>query len=407
MKKVLLMLAVVLVSTGCFAQKSNVSKAKNKLYAETPDFDGAREAIKAALEDETTKDLTNTWYVAGLIGNKEVEYQVGQSVFGASDDNKRGAAALESAKYWLKADELALVPNEKGKIDSKTHKSIQQKMLDYYTAQELLRYGDLRFRDKDYATAYEAMKMHIDIPALPMMDEPKLQQKMPRDTTYYQCCLFTAACAMNAEKHEEAIAILKTLVDVPEQSTAAYMSLAEEYLAVKDSAQYLATLKTASEKNPKEAWFLQSLINYYINTDQTETAIAALDEAIALQPEESQYYRIKGALNEKLGNYDAGIENFKVAIEKNPADADAHAGLGYIYVTKASKILDDAAYLSDKEYAAQKVIADAEFEKAIPCFQKAHELRAEERQFMIMLKQLYYRMKMEKEYDAIEAELNK
>ena len=407
MKKVILMLAVVLIGTGCWAQKSNVSKAKNKIYAETPDFDGAREAIKLALEDESTKDQTNTWYVAGLIGNKEVEYQLGQQMFGNSDPLKSGAAALESCKYWLKADELALVPNEKGKIDSKTHKTIQQKILSYYTQQDLVRYGILMNEQKDYQTAYEALKMHVDIPNLPMMDDEKLQQKMPRDTTYNQCRFFAAVCALQAGLHQDAIAILEDMRNVPEEAVRVNMTLADEYLAVKDSAKYLAVLKESSQQMPNEAYFLQTLINYYINTNQTETAIASLDEAIRRQPNEAQYYRIKGALNEKLGKFDEGIENFNQAIAKDANDAESYAGLGYIKVAKASKILDDAAYLDDKEYAAQKKVADEIFQEAIPAFKKAHELKPEERQFMLMLKQLYYRMKMEKEYEEIEAELNK
>ena len=75
MKKVLFMLVVVLIGTGCYAQKKNVSQAKNKaMAAENPDFTGARALIGEALEDETTKNLADTWYWAGMIGYKENEY---------------------------------------------------------------------------------------------------------------------------------------------------------------------------------------------------------------------------------------------------------------------------------------------------------------------------------------------
>ena len=69
MKKIILSLFLVISFTLSFAQKSNVSKAKNKALMENPDFTGAREAIKLALNDSTTKNLAETWYVAGLIGN--------------------------------------------------------------------------------------------------------------------------------------------------------------------------------------------------------------------------------------------------------------------------------------------------------------------------------------------------
>jgi hypothetical protein len=68
MKKSIFLAVLVLVSAGCFAQKANVSKARGLADAETPDYVGARAAIEEALQNEETKDQTNTWYVAGLIG---------------------------------------------------------------------------------------------------------------------------------------------------------------------------------------------------------------------------------------------------------------------------------------------------------------------------------------------------
>ena len=58
MKRLLIvaLLAMGIIATGS-AQKSNVSKAKNKaLNVESPDFEGAKEAIAAALQDESTKN---------------------------------------------------------------------------------------------------------------------------------------------------------------------------------------------------------------------------------------------------------------------------------------------------------------------------------------------------------------
>ena len=46
MKNILSLAAVVLISASCMAQKSNVRKAENLALAETPDYAGARAAIK-------------------------------------------------------------------------------------------------------------------------------------------------------------------------------------------------------------------------------------------------------------------------------------------------------------------------------------------------------------------------
>ena len=73
MKKSIFLAALVLVGASCFAQKANVSKARNLCDAEVPDYVGARAAINEALQNDETKDQANTWYVAGFVGYKEFD----------------------------------------------------------------------------------------------------------------------------------------------------------------------------------------------------------------------------------------------------------------------------------------------------------------------------------------------
>ena len=70
MKKLAIMMALVLASTCGYAQKKAVNSAKNKASnTESPDFAGAREDIKAALENETpckeqkVPSLQPTWTI--------------------------------------------------------------------------------------------------------------------------------------------------------------------------------------------------------------------------------------------------------------------------------------------------------------------------------------------------------
>ena len=104
MKKSIFLAALVLVGAGCFAQKANVSKARNLVEAETPDYAGARVAISEALQNDETKDQANTWYVAGYVGYKEFDTnnlnrQKGRNI----DVDAWGASVMESLNYWEKA----------------------------------------------------------------------------------------------------------------------------------------------------------------------------------------------------------------------------------------------------------------------------------------------------------------
>ena len=105
MKKLFLVMAFALavVATG-FAQKANVSKAKNKALAvENPDFQGAKDDIEAALVNDETKDLANTWYVAGLVYEKAADAEFILTQTGSGDAIKMGEDVLYAGGHAQKA----------------------------------------------------------------------------------------------------------------------------------------------------------------------------------------------------------------------------------------------------------------------------------------------------------------
>ncbi len=409
MKKILFMAALALVGANCFAQKANVKQAKNAaLAAENPDFAGAREAINPALTNPETANQAETWYVAGLIGNKEAEGLAAKQMIGqAIDDVAKGEAIIESINYWTVADSLALIPNAKGKIDKGTHSKVTSAILDYYTTQELVKYGIYLNEQRDYKRAYEVFKIHLDIPALPMMQEEKLQAKMPLDTIYQQYKFYAGLFATQAEMHPEAIAIFEEMKDGSYEPVSVNQFLYQEYVALNDTANFVRVLQDATAKFPAEPWFLQNLINHYIYSGQETEALKYLTQAIEREPNVAQYYQIRGNLNESIKNYDAAIADFNAALAIDPKLADAEAGLGRVYYNQAVKVQEDAAYISDqKEYAAKLKEMDALFLQSLPYFEKAHELDPENRDYLLILRQLYYRNNDEAKYNAINEKLN-
>lgn len=409
MKKAIVLLSIVLVSGAVFAQKANVSKAKNKaLSTESPDFAGAREAIKLALEDPTTKDQANTWYVAGLIGYKECEslyfqLQMGQKI----DDTAKGEAVMESVNYFVVADSLGQIPNEKGKINTRIRKDIMPKMLEYYQQQHLVMYGAYLFEQKNYARAYDAFKMHVSIPDMPMFQDEKEQAKMPRDTVYSQYKYYTALAASNAGLNKEAIAIYKDLTDEDYEPVTVYQLLYQEYFNLKDTVNYVNTLKEAFQKFPTEPWFLQNLINHFIFTGQTEESLVYLRNAIEREPNVAQYHYVKGNVDETLGNVEDAKVDFQKAIELEPTMADAYAGMGRVYFNVAVNMLDEASNLQDQaQYEQELQKAQDIFKESLPYFQKAAELNPDDTDYKMTLRTLYYRLGMDAEYEAINKELN-
>ena len=411
MKKSLILAALVLMSSGCFAQKNPlVKKAKSYITAETPDFSAARTAIEEAIAAEPSVEA---YYWAGMIGYQELTQENYSQMMGKGvNQAKAGAAVEESYDYWLKADELAtaMTLDKKGRevmVDPKTHSAITKKMLEYYKQQELVKYGIYLNEQRDFEGAYQAFKKHIEMPDLAMMQDPKLQKEMPRDTTYTQYKYYAAIFAVQSERHEDAIALLEQMKDGDFEAISVNQFLYQEYVALNDTAKFVETLQNAVGRFPSEPWFLQNLINFYIYSGQEQTAVEYLTQAIEREPNVAQYHLIKGNLNENLGNFDAAMQDFDNALKVDPTLADAVAGKGRVYYNQAVKLNEAAAMISDNK-AYKKALDEMNevFKQSLPYFEEAHRMDPQERTYMQILKGLYYRFHMDAKYEEISEKLN-
>jgi tetratricopeptide (TPR) repeat protein len=404
MKKIILSLILAISFTFTFAQKANVSKARNKALMETPDFAGAREAIKLALNDTTTNKLAETWYVAGLIGNKENDLLYQKALLNqAFDKDVKGQAILESYGYFLKAAELDKLPDAKGKVKEKYTKDIKAKVLEYYKIQQnLIAYGAYLYEKKNYDGAVNAFETYLAIPKLPMMNN-----EIKPDSTYRMIEYYTCIGAINAGKHEKAIKLLEQLKDENYETLTVYQLLYEEYVKQKDTVSYVRTLKNGLQRFPSDAWFLQNLINYYIYSGKSADALVYLKTAIEREPNMAQYRYVKGNLDESLGNTEEALASFDKAIQLDSTIAEAWGGKGRLYFNKAVKMSDEANKIKDnKLYNAESKKVDAAFKLSIPYFKKAAALKPKEREYKQTLKTLYYRLKMDADFEAVKKELD-
>ena len=404
MKKIILSLFLLISFTFSFAQKANVRKAKDKALMDTPDFTAAREAIKLALADSTTKNIAETWYVAGLIGNKENDVLYQKALLRMPYDTiTKGKALIESYNYFLEAAKLDTMPDAKGKVKPKYIKDIKSKIIDYYKIQQnLISYGAYLIEKKKYEEAVKTFEVYLEIPKLPLMNN-----EIKMDSTYTMIEYYTAISASNAKMNDKAIKLYEDLKDKKYETKTVYQLLYEQYMDRKDSTKAVNTLKEGLEKFPKDAWFLQNLINYYIFSKKTSDALIYLKSAIEREPNMAQYQFVKGNLDESLGNTDDALAAFDKAIQLDPTMAEAYAGKGRLYYNKAVKMSEIANKITNnKLYNAESVKVDEVFKQSIPFFKKAAELNPKEIEYKKTLKTLYYRLKMDADFEAIKKEID-
>jgi tetratricopeptide (TPR) repeat protein len=414
MKKSIFLAALVLISAGCFAQKANVSKARGLADAETPDYAAARAAIAEALQNDETKDLANTYYVAGYIGYKEFEAnnlnrQLGRNI----DVDAWGNAVYESVEYWYKAYELAMIPTYdkkgKAKYDTRTPKNILPKLQEYFLYQPLIIAGFNAYEAQKYSLAYDMFIAHCNMPeAKIFQDNPEEAANLLRDSSYYTCLYYAGRFAYEAQRYEEAIATLDRMNSEHANANAlrkeiiyANEYIYQIYIEQGDTVKAIESIKKSIDLFPEEPWFMQNLINLYISAGQEDKAIEYLDIAINREPNVGQYYNSKGSILARIGRFDESFAAFEQAIAIEPNNALFLETLGFAYVDLGNKLNDDAAYLDNKAYAKAKVEIDAAFQKALPYFEKAYELEPDNYDFKRSLRSLYYRLGMNDKYEAL------
>ena len=406
MKRLLLTVALcVAASSASFAQKKAVKEAQGIAKGDKADFTEARALIKGALENPETKDDAQAWYVAGFIEDQQFSAERTKQILGQQPNEPVMYEALGAIlPYFKKAYELDQLPNEKGKIKpkySKDSKSIVGADHVYF-----FNGGAYYFDQKDYKKAYDFFNQYLEISELPMFEGTQTAEK---DSTFMTVQFYAAVAATQLQDSPIAIKALERAKSSDFRLNDVYQYLSYEYKQAGDSVNYVKTLEEGYAKFPNEEFFLMSLIDAYIQSSQNEKAISYLNTAIAQKPSDSQLYHALGIVYETgIKDYAKAEETFKKALEVNPESVESMSALGRIYYNQAVNKQGEANMINDsKKYQEELTIAKDLFKQALPYFQKAHEMKPSESEYMVALRGIYYNLNMGPELEAIEAEMNK
>ena len=140
-----------------------------------------------------------------------------------------------------------------------------------------------------------------------------------------------------------------------------------------------------------------------------EKAIEYLNTAIAKDSNNPQLYDVMGRVYETgLKDYAKAEEYFKKALAINPDYIESLSNLGRVYYNQGVNKQGEANMINDaKQYQEELGKAKEFFKQALPYFEKAHQMKPEEREYMTALRGIYYNLNMGDKFDAIEAEMNK
>lgn len=405
MKRVLLLsIALCVGATGAFAQKKAVNQAQSIAKGNNADFAEARGLIKGAMENAETKDDAKTWYVAGYVEDQQFSGERMKELLGQQPNQPVMYQALMNIlPYLKKAYELDQLPDAKGKVKPKFTKDIKGILSAnhvYY-----INAGAYYFDERDNQKASDAFEQYLEIADLPMF---KGEAVAERDSNYMMVQFYAGVAAAQLGDPQKSIAALDRAKNYGYRQMDTYQYLYMEYEQLKDTANMERVAKEGYAVFPQEPFFLLSLINIYIYTDRNNEAIDYLNKVIAAEPNNPQFYDVMGSVYESgLKDYENAEKYYSKALELDADYPDANSNLGRIYYNRAINAQGDANMLTDnKQY--QEAIANAKslFEKARPYFEKAHQLKPEQREYMVALRGIYYNLDMGKEFAEIEEKMN-
>lgn len=422
--------AVLLLSVICaFGQKKAVNRAFSEAKMESPNFQEARTNIQGALTDPETKDDAKTWYVAGYIENTFFEKDNVQKTLGMTlkdGDGPMYEALVNSYGYFLKAIALDTLPNEKGKVKPKYVKDIRKTLKQNIDG--FANAGVYYFTQKDYKKAYDVWGIYLEIPQLSIMKDEK--SGLPADSTIAILEFNRALAALQTQDNELAISALNEAKGNGYNQNDIYKYLVYEYEQTQDTVNLIQTLQEGEKlfknemievrdemgnpvmdengqpKKQKENTYTLKLINLYIYSGKYDDAIATLESVLADEPNNAEYWNVKGNLYESQKKYDQSIECFEKAIEIRPDYADALGNLGRIYFNLAVQKNNEISTITDNvKYAeAREKEVIPLFEKSRPYYEKAYELKPNEPDYKYALRNIYYNLNDAEKLKAIEGE---
>lgn len=367
MKKLSLLMILAGFAYGANAQNAEVVNAYN--YQRYKEYDKAKISIDKAILDPKTGISAKTWYYRGLIY---------QDIEESAEPNVKAVDAQsldKSIESYLKALEL----------DTKKAYAEDIKKRIPFLQNRYVNKGIEAYKAKEFQTAADNFMKSADI-------SEKLFAKI--DTGL----LFNAGlAALNAKNVPLQKQLFTRLIDLKYQEVEIYRSLANIYMAEKDTTkglEYIALGRTAFPGN--NALMIDEL-NVYMGRGQSKLMISKMEEAANADPKNKSLWFALGANYDNMGKRDNAEASYKKALAIDSMYFDALYNLGAMHYNAAVEIYNkvkDLPMSKEKEYNAGKTKYTALFNKSLPYLEKALEIQSNDLNTLASLKEIYAKLDM-------------
>ena len=393
MKKLVCAIAVgLLTSAGAFAQVANVKSAEKIASSDKPDLAEARRLITEALANDETKNDPYTWYVAGLIENKAYTEGFKQAAIDQNADRTAMYTALTaSVPSWLKVYELESQPNDKGKVNLKYTKKLQEVLHNDYL--QLFNGGAWFLQSNKYAEGVNALEKFLDVKKAPFFAEDKDVAAI--DSNAMNAAYYAIGAASSLKEYDRVISLYNRFGSFALNPKDIHQWVSSAYFAKKDSVGAIPVLIEAVKASPEEPYFLVNLVNIYQKNGKEAEANKLLDDRIAANAQDATALLVKGSIVEEKDLKEA-LQWYYKAAKADPKNANAFIYLGAGLYNAAAKIYENTNVTQAMAKTAEDLLR-----ASIPVLEIAYKSRPDN--IKGMLGSIYYQLKMTDKRDALDA----
>lgn len=382
MKKgsVIFILVFCLTAQLAWGQKGRVATAVS--YLTQGQLDKAKETIDAAMKEESCADWAKAHLVKG---------QIYQAVFESTNANYKKLSANALDVSWKAYQEVV-------RLDKK--KRFYKELRTQYKNLGI----DMVNRGMELFTAGKAAEALVYFErALEMQETYPVPEKVDTVLIYN-----AAIAAQKAGAEETAVSYYRKALEWNYQSQRTYPMVAQLYFSLARTAQGkgereqarkyreegVAFLLKGHEKFPADRYILTELINFYLRAEEYARADQYLDVIMALDPCQFEHYRLRGMILEKTGHLLESELMYRKALEFNPDDFAAQFNLGNVMLNQVLKQHEQLRSLEDiRMYNAGIERIMSQYEKVVPVFERALELKSGDKPTMATLSQIYFMLR--------------
>ncbi|MBU6121867.1 tetratricopeptide repeat protein [Hymenobacter siberiensis] len=380
MKKTFLTIAVAVALAGglpslAFAQTSAVTNAI--LNQRSGLLDKARTDIDKAIVNEKTSGKAKTWFTRGQVYEGMLE----SPIYGKQ--LQPGEGLQKSYESYNKTVELDTKDGEFGK-------------------QAVARMDGLYGRAfNDAVNSYNAKEYDKAIESYKLASRIK-----PQDTT---AVLYSAYASEAKQDFAGAKASYNQLLGMNYKSVTLYSRLLQMAKQQNDNAEAAKVVQQALAAYPNNKSFMLEDLNMSLASGKGEDALAKINKAIIADPGNSNLYAVRGSMYDQQKKNELAVADYKKAVELEPNNFDAQFNLGVYNYNKAADAYTKASKMDLKTYQVSGKKFETEgkkyFEASVPYFEKALQLQPDDRNTLVSLQKVYFRLGRNADSEKLNAKL--